>query len=37
MEDKYIKRANNNTTYKFLLIILPNSKEIFIFHVEVGK
>jgi len=37
MEDKYIERACNNTTFKFLFIIIPNSNEIFIFHVEVGS
>jgi len=33
MGAKYIERANNNITFKFLFIIITSSNEIFIFHV----
>jgi len=35
MGDKYIEQVDNNITFKFLFIIIPNSNVIFIFHVEV--
>jgi len=37
MGDKHIEQANSNITFKFFCTIIPNSKEICIFHVEVGS